>query len=49
MRPDPREFLDGKDFVQIAVPILIEVVAVILIVACGLVWMIIASTPGVPL
>lgn len=33
------------ELVQIAVPILIEVVAVTLMCACGLVWMIVLSTP----
>lgn len=48
MRRDFREYLDGADLIQIAVPILIEAVAVVLFCAAGLLWIVIASTPAVP-
>jgi hypothetical protein len=38
-KPDPIEI------VQIGVPVLCEAVAVSLVIACGLVWMIIRATP----
>lgn len=50
--PDPVDYLDldntEVELVQIAAPVLCEAVAVILLIGCGLVWMIIAATP-VPL
>lgn len=38
-RPDPVEL------VKIGIPVLIEAVAVILLIGCGLAWMIILATP----
>ncbi len=50
MRNRTRELAKVLDveLVQIGIPVIIEAVAVTLIIACGLVWLIIFATPAVP-